>query len=377
MLRSLACTLVLLLSASPAGAAAMNESLDMAVPQAPAPLRVEGRQRLMYELHLTNFSSAPWELRRVDVLDRDGGAVLAGFAGAELAARRQSIGAAAATPADAALRPGERAVVFVEFDLPAGTLAPAALRHRIGLLGAQGEDEIEGAPVAVSEPSTLLLGPPLRGGPWAAVHAPQWPRGHRRVFYTFDGRARLPGRHAIDWVAVDRAGRIFRGDPDRTANSLGYGADVLAVADAEVVAARDGVAERATISGHRKNTLDLAPGNYLVLALPDGRYATYEHLRPGSLRVRVGERVRRGQTLAALGHTGDSTRPHLHFHVSDGARPLASEGLPFVFERFELLGTYPQIDRLGREPWQALAAGTERERLGEAPASNSVVMFAK
>ncbi|MBX9400304.1 peptidoglycan DD-metalloendopeptidase family protein [Lysobacter sp. BMK333-48F3] len=375
MLRSLACALVLLLSASPAAAAAMNESLDMTVPQAPAPFRVEGRQRLMYELHLTNFSAEPVRLQRVEALDRDGGAVLASFAGAELGARRQSIGQAAT--ADAALRPGERVVVFVEFDLAAGAAPPTALRHRIGLLGERGEDEVEGAPVAVAPASTLLLGPPLRGGPWAAVHAPQWPRGHRRVFYTLDGRARLPGRHAIDWVAIDSAGRRARGDADRAANSLGYGADVLAVADAQVVAARDGIAESATLSGRRKHSLDQAPGNYLVLALADGRYATYEHLRPGSLRVRVGERVRRGQTIAALGFTGDSTGPHLHFHVADGARPLASEGLPFEFERFERLGAYPQIDRLGRERWQAPAAGAAHERRGEAPASNSVVMFAE
>lgn len=375
MLRSLACALVLLLSASPAAAAAMNESLDMTVPQAPAPFRVEGRQRLMYELHLTNFSAEPVRLQRVEALDRDGGAVLASFGGEQLSARRQSIGQAAGI--DAAVRPGERVVVFVEFDLPAGAAPPAGLRHRIGLLGERGEDEVEGAPVAVAPASTLLLGPPLRGGPWAAVHAPQWPRGHRRVFYTLDGRARLPGRHAIDWVAVDSAGRRARGDADRAANSLGYGADVLAVADAQVVAARDGIGESATLSGRRKHPLDQAPGNYLVLALADGRYATYEHLRPGSLRVRVGERVRRGQTIAALGFTGDSTGPHLHFHVADGARPLASEGLPFEFERFERLGAYPQIDRLGRERWQAPAADAAQERRGEAPASNSVVMFAE
>ena len=58
-------------------------------------------------------------------------------------------------------------------------------------------------------------------------------------------------------------------------------------------------------------------------------------MQPGSLRVEVGDRVRRGQVLGLLGNTGNTDAPHLHFHIMDGPSPLQSNGLPFVHPRFE------------------------------------------
>jgi murein DD-endopeptidase MepM/ murein hydrolase activator NlpD len=142
----------------------------------------------------------------------------------------------------------------------------------------------------------------------------------------------LPGRFAIDWVRKDEQGRSARGDADVVRNSLGYGADVLAVAHARVAAVRDGIAESDRLSTAPRHALDDKAGNYVALDLGDGRFAVYEHLAPGSIRVKQGERVRRGQVIAALGFTGDSTEPHLHFHVADSASPLAGEGLPFEIE---------------------------------------------
>lgn len=69
-----------------------------------------------------------------------------------------------------------------------------------------------------------------------------------------------------------------------------------------------------------------------------GHYAFYAHLQPGSLRVRLGERVRRGQVIALLGNSGNSSEAHLHFHVSDANDPLMSEGVPYVFDRYALTG---------------------------------------
>ncbi|MGO4779702.1 M23 family metallopeptidase, partial [Lysobacter sp. 2RAB21] len=134
-------------------------------------------------------------------------------------------------------------------------------------------------------------------------------------------------------------------------------------------------AETARVSLNPKHDFDEAAGNYVVLALADGRYATYEHLRPGSVKLREGDKVRIGQTIGELGFTGDSTGPHLHFHLADGRKPLASEGVGYGFAGFRLLGHYPQLDRLGKQPWQALEAGIAPERRGELPASNAVVEF--
>jgi murein DD-endopeptidase MepM/ murein hydrolase activator NlpD len=231
-----------------------------------------------------------------------------------------------------------------------------------------------GGEARVSNERRAALGPPLRGGPWLAIHLPAAPRGHRRVAFALDGALRIPARFAIDWVRLDDAGRGARGDERRTANWLGHGEDVLAVADARVVAVRDGMRERTTLDGTR-HPLEEASGNHVSLDLGDGRYVHYEHLKPGSLRVRIGDRVRRGQVIAALGYTGDSTGPHLHVHVSDAAAPLAGEGLPLELDRYELLGAYDSIEAFaagGR--WKDSPANRRMQRT-RMPAPNSVVRF--
>ena len=321
-------------------------------------MTIDGRDWLIYELHLTNFSREPLRLTHVDVLT--GGAdVLQSFAGDELALRT-SIVAASRTDVQP-VRPGESAIVYLEVSVNA-LRPPHLLRHRLRYATDDGRevDEVVGGEVRLSTRTRLTFGAPLRGGLWAAVYAWQWPRGHRRVFYTLDGRARLPGRFAIDWVRQDEQGLTARGDADIVKNSLGYGADVLAVANARVAEVRDGIAESARVSANQKHPLDEAAGNYIALDLGDGRFAIYEHLAPGSIRVARGERVRRGQVLAALGFTGDSTGPHLHFHVADNPAPLLGEGLPFELDRFRVH-----------------AAGVPQMREHERPAPNAVVSFAQ
>lgn len=176
------------------------------------------------------------------------------------------------------------------------------------------------------------------GGPWEAVYNPAWTRGHRRVVYTVDGHAHIPGRYAIDFIKVDSQGRFFQGDSDVVRNWYGYGARVLAVSDGVVASTRDSFPESPTVSGHRPCPADQGAGNYISIDI-GGRFVFYEHLRPGSITVRPGQRVRKGEVIGALGFTGQTVGPHLHLHVADRNSPLGAEGLPFAFERFDQAGT--------------------------------------
>ena len=72
-------------------------------------------------------------------------------------------------------------------------------------------------------------------------------------------------------------------------------------------------------------------GNYVVLHHPDGEFGFYGHLRQGSLEVEVGDRVERGQLLGQVGMSGNTTEPHLHFHLTDGEDFLYARGLPVRF----------------------------------------------
>jgi murein DD-endopeptidase MepM/ murein hydrolase activator NlpD len=288
-------------------------------------------------------------------------------------------------------------VLYLEIPLRPGA-PPSVLEHRVNyrMDGADpGADfVVQGGRVAVAAEPPVTLGPPLRGGPWAALHQPCWERGHRRVHYAVDGRARIPGRFAMDWTRLDAEGQPTRGDGDLVANWYAHGAEVLAVADGTIAATRTDVPESTTFSNRLEHPPDEAEGNFISLDLGDGRYAFYGHLRTGSITVEPGERVRRGQVIGQVGFTGHAGRPQLHFHVGDAVASNSTEGLPFVFDAFILHGGYGPGDAqrygsrdsgcvdaaaaregLASTPWTPLTGETVARRAGEMPAPNAVVEF--
>ena len=96
-------------------------------------------------------------------------------------------------------------------------------------------------------------------------------------------------------------------------------------------------------------------GNLVTLDLGGHRYATYAHLQPGSLRVKKGDRVRRGQVLALVGNTGNSTEPHLHFQITDGPAAFDAEGLPYGFTSFGLQATSSDVTAAFRPAGNSIA----------------------
>jgi murein DD-endopeptidase MepM/ murein hydrolase activator NlpD len=81
-------------------------------------------------------------------------------------------------------------------------------------------------------------------------------------------------------------------------------------------------------------------GNYVVIRHAGGEFSTYEHFRAGSIKVKKGDVVKCGQVIGQLGHSGNSTSPHLHFQISDGPDPAYARSIPVVFSNVyvEILG---------------------------------------
>jgi murein DD-endopeptidase MepM/ murein hydrolase activator NlpD len=75
-----------------------------------------------------------------------------------------------------------------------------------------------------------------------------------------------------------------------------------------------------------------------VIRQSNGLSQVYAHLAPGSVSVRVGERVETGDVVGRLGNSGGSLAPHLHFHVVNGPHAETSDGFPFILNRFEVAG---------------------------------------
>ena len=353
---------------------ALPPSLDLRVPKPPTVARADGKSFLVYELHVTNFGGQPVTLQRVEVATGSGSArrSLVAVTDSPLLRTIFRPGLPAATADRNRLSGGMRAVMFLWVPL-ADNANPSAVQNRVTVAVGNPDSarvqELEGSPVLVNA-AAAPVGPPLRGGVWLTGNGPAAETGHRRALIAVTGAATIAQRFAIDYVKVGEDDQTFKGDRLKNESYYAYGADAIAVADGIVIATKDSIPQNIPGANSRAVpiTLETVGGNHVIIDIGGGRYAFYAHLQPGSLRVKVGARVRRGQVVGLVGNSGNSTEPHLHFHMSDGVSPLGSEGIPYGVDAFELVGRC-----------RAFNTGCERTaasaRRGELPLGNLLVRF--
>uniref|UniRef100_F4CE73 Peptidase M23 n=1 Tax=Sphingobacterium sp. (strain 21) TaxID=743722 RepID=F4CE73_SPHS2 len=338
-------------------------------------VEVNGRSTLYYELYISNPTSDSVLIASLDVLGRKDNDTLLSLSGAELINRLGKLRADKIV-CDNLILPRDTTVIYIELSSTGlrGTKLTHHLRYTMNSKTDSLLFDIKDVTISVPDLDAALLGNPLDGGPWIAIYEPSWNRGHRRVFYTANGVARIPGRYAIDFMLLDSLGRFAEGNKNEITSYFGYDANVLAVADGIVVALRNDFFESPTLSDHPKYPPKEATGNYICLKISENRYVFYEHLKPRTIAVKVGQQVKKGQVIARVGFTGQTTGPHLHLHVANSPSPLGSEGLPFTFEKFKLLGHYIDFNTFGNERWIA-DANSYTVYANERPAPNAVIQF--
>jgi murein DD-endopeptidase len=175
-------------------------------------------------------------------------------------------------------------------------------------------------------------------------------------------------------MKLDSTGRFASGNINDITHWYGYSADVLAVCDGTVVSIRENASESSSLSTYIAASPENATGNYISIRISSDQYVFYEHLKPGSIRVKAGQKVKKGQIIAALGFTGQTTGPHLHLHVATENSPLGAEGIPFEFEQYKLLGEYNDFSQFGKKVWTK-AKKEGRIKIKDRPAPNSVIDF--
>jgi Peptidase family M23 len=196
--------------------------------------------------------------------------------------------------------------------------------------------------------AAVVVDLPLRGE-WTVERTPahRIPSHGTDLFgqrFAFDF-VRTDHRHGFHLHPAGSARLLILGG--RTRDYYGWGQPVHAALKGEVVRVVDGVPERARVHVVRetwaalRNTfatrrrLDPArvAGNHVIIRT-DAMYALYAHLAPGSITVRQGQGVAAGTEIGQVGHTGNSTAPHLHFQLMDSAAPDESSGIPCAFAEY-------------------------------------------
>jgi len=133
-------------------------------------------------------------------------------------------------------------------------------------------------------------------------------------------------RFAYDFV-VRNSKSTHRGDGARNEDYFAWDRPIVAPAAGIVVRAVDGVDDNRPAAMNPRQPF----GNHVVIDLGNGEFAMLAHLRRGSVAVRAGTRVAAGRVIGRCGNSGNSSEPHLHFHVQNAAREGDVDGLPAQF----------------------------------------------
>ena len=199
----------------------------------------------------------------------------------------------------------------------------------------------------------IIIDFPLRGE-WVAPNSPG-------IKIPSHGVDQLGQRYAYDFIKSNEANpkRRFCGSGDSLLHMLrgaplnawyGYGENVYAPCDGEIIKAVDGLKERGRVClisdlfvilvnalffNPKKQDIQRVTGNHIIMKIEQG-YALFAHFQIGSVRVEKGQCVQRGDVLGRVGHSGNSTAPHLHFHLMDNPDPYAAAGLACAFTNCEL-----------------------------------------
>ncbi len=132
---------------------------------------------------------------------------------------------------------------------------------------------------------------------------------------------------AFDFVILGKNNKSYQRSGTRNEDYFAFGKPLYAVCDAEVVEVIKGIHDNPP---GRMNPSEPF-GNKITLKTAADEYIVYAHFEEGSIRVKKGDIVKQGAYLGNCGNSGNSSEPHLHFHLQDRANTFQAIGATSYF----------------------------------------------
>jgi hypothetical protein len=153
-------------------------------------------------------------------------------------------------------------------------------------------------------------------------------------FVFWGGRTLAENYHAVSRsqrfaydMLIMKDGVSHTSEGKKLTDYYSFGADILAPAAGTVVWSCD------SLPNNEIGQTDTAHpvGNGVVIDHGDGEFSLIAHLQPKSQHVKVGDAVKVGDVLGKCGNSGNTSEPHLHYHLQTGPDITSAEGLPVTF----------------------------------------------
>lgn len=268
--------------------------------------------------------------------------------------RLQSNGMSIATLPSRELEANGRAIVFNPFHTLPADLRFARLRYEFTFGDGESDDvehaSVEVKPRAFVQKSVLAI--PIDGRVF--VHdGHDFLAHHRRLDITGRMTTALGirtnmTRYAYDLVTIDEAGKMRSGKSESNDDWYCFGASVYAPGDGVVLKATADQPDndkthpwKPAIEEVLKDVQKIG-GNHVLIDHGNGEFSWLAHMKQGSVKVRAGDRVKRGQKIGEVGASGDAMFPHLHYQLQSD--DYLGEGLPSAFDNFQRVTGNRKVD---------------------------------
>jgi len=153
-------------------------------------------------------------------------------------------------------------------------------------------------------------------------------------------------KFAFDFIGVNKDGEMHRDDGKANKDYFAFGREVLAPADGVVTDAIDGVRDNVPGSMNPYSAL----GNAVFIQHREREVSVLAHLKRGSIKVKVDDEVKKGQVIALCGNSGNSSQPHLHYHLQNTPVIQDGTGIKCYFQRLSIIDDDKKKSKMNYSP---------------------------